>query len=151
MVAAVPDHTLWHTTIGRTTLEEGKARRRDLYLTTNTRQKRKYIRAPGGIRIRNPSQRAAAHPRFRPRGRRNPRFLLLWLTICKFCLSLSYNFGFYQSNVFICIHAPKMSPAFNLYCFDTRYSGSQSLLHSDVTFLDQLRMDKNSIDVGYSL
>jgi hypothetical protein len=30
------DHTQTHTTVGRTSLDEGSARRRDLYLTTQT-------------------------------------------------------------------------------------------------------------------
>jgi hypothetical protein len=30
------DHTQTHTTVGRTPLDEGSARRRDLYLTTQT-------------------------------------------------------------------------------------------------------------------
>jgi hypothetical protein len=30
------DHTQWHTTVGRTPLDEWSARRRDLYLTTHT-------------------------------------------------------------------------------------------------------------------
>ena len=29
------DHTQWHTTVGRTPLDEGSVRRRDLYLTTH--------------------------------------------------------------------------------------------------------------------
>ena len=32
-------HTQWHTTVGRTPLDEGSARRRDLYLTTHTTEK----------------------------------------------------------------------------------------------------------------
>jgi hypothetical protein len=34
------DHTQTHTTVGRTPLDEGSARRRDLYLTTQTLYKR---------------------------------------------------------------------------------------------------------------
>jgi hypothetical protein len=34
------DHALTHTTVGRTPLDEGSARRRDLYLTTHNTHKR---------------------------------------------------------------------------------------------------------------
>jgi hypothetical protein len=61
------DHTRTHTTVGTTPLDEGSARRRDLYLTTQTLYKTN-IHAPGGIRTRNPSKRSAADPRLRPRG-----------------------------------------------------------------------------------
>jgi hypothetical protein len=61
------DHTQTHTTIGRTPLDEGSARRRDLYLTTQTLYKTK-IHAFGGIRTHDPSKRSAADLRFRPRG-----------------------------------------------------------------------------------
>jgi hypothetical protein len=33
------DYTKWHTTVGRTPLNEGSARRRDLYLTTHNTNK----------------------------------------------------------------------------------------------------------------
>jgi hypothetical protein len=56
--------TLRHTTLSRTSLDEWSARRRDLYLTTHNT----HIHAPGGIRTVNPSKRAAADPRLRPRG-----------------------------------------------------------------------------------
>jgi hypothetical protein len=62
------DHTQAHTTLGRTPLDERSARRKYLYLTTQTLYKTKKIHAPGGIRTRNPSKRAAADPRLRPRG-----------------------------------------------------------------------------------
>ena len=60
--------TLRHTTLGRTPLDEGSARRRDLYVTThNTYDKETYM-LTGWFRTRNPSKRAAADPRLRPRG-----------------------------------------------------------------------------------
>jgi len=59
------DHTQRRTTFGRTALDEWPARRRDLYLTTTHNT---HIRAPGGIRTQNPSRRAAADLRLRPRG-----------------------------------------------------------------------------------
>ena len=41
-------------TLGRTPLDEGSARRRDLYLTTHNTQKRQTSMPPGEIRTRNP-------------------------------------------------------------------------------------------------
>jgi hypothetical protein len=61
------DHTHAYTTVGRTPLDEGSARRRDLYLTTQTLYKTNG-HGPGGIRTHDPSKRAAADPHFRPRG-----------------------------------------------------------------------------------
>jgi hypothetical protein len=40
------DHTQTHTTVGRTPLDEGAARRRDLYLTTQTLYKRQTSTPP---------------------------------------------------------------------------------------------------------
>ena len=57
----------WHTTFGRTPPDEWSARRPDLYQTTHNIHNR-HIGAPGGIRTRNPSKRAAADPRLRQRG-----------------------------------------------------------------------------------
>ena len=59
------DHTQRRITVGRTPLDEGSARYRDLYLTTLTTD----TRAPGGIRTHNLSRRAAVDLRLRPRGR----------------------------------------------------------------------------------
>ena len=50
-----------------TALDEGSTRRRDLYLTTHNAQQQTDIRAPGGIRTRNPGKRTAVDPRLRPR------------------------------------------------------------------------------------
>ena len=63
---------LRHTTVGRTPLDEWSARRRDLYLTTHSTHKTSM--APGGIRTRNLSRRAAADPHLRPRVHRNRAF-----------------------------------------------------------------------------
>jgi hypothetical protein len=41
-----PNHKQWHTTVGRTPLEEGSAHRRGLYLTTQNTHKRQDIHAP---------------------------------------------------------------------------------------------------------
>jgi hypothetical protein len=43
------DHTQTHTTAGRTPLDEGSARRRDLYLTTQTLYKRQISMPPDGF------------------------------------------------------------------------------------------------------
>jgi hypothetical protein len=62
------DHTQTHTTVGRTPLDEGSDRRRDLYLTTQTLYKRQTPMPPGAIRTHDPSKRSAADLRLRPRG-----------------------------------------------------------------------------------
>ena len=48
-------------------MDEGSARRRDLYVTTHQTQ-RTDVHAPGGIRTRSPSKQAATDPRLRLRG-----------------------------------------------------------------------------------
>ena len=58
--------TLGHTTLGRTPLVERSARRRDFYLTRNNTHNSQ-TPCSCGIRIHNPSKRAAADPRLRPR------------------------------------------------------------------------------------
>jgi hypothetical protein len=68
IIEALRSHSVGHSTLGRTPLEERSARRRDLYLTTHKTQKDTDIHVPGGIRTRNPSKRAAADPRLTPRG-----------------------------------------------------------------------------------
>jgi len=93
------DHTQRRTTVGRTSVGEWWARRRDLYLTThNTRHRQTSMTPPpGGIRTHNPSMRAAADLRLRPRGYWD-RFLLGSLdcknyfsaTNVKHCGSYSY-------------------------------------------------------------
>jgi hypothetical protein len=61
------DHTQAHTTVGRTPLDEGSARRRDLYLTKQTLYKTN-IYSTYGIGTHDPSKRSAADLRLRPRG-----------------------------------------------------------------------------------
>jgi len=61
------DHTQRRTTVGRTPLDEWSARRRDLYLTTQTLTTDKRS-CPGGIRTHDFSRRAAADLRLRLRG-----------------------------------------------------------------------------------
>jgi hypothetical protein len=62
------DHTQGRTTAGRTPLDEWSARSRGLYLTNTQHSQQTNIYAPGGIRTRNPSRRAAADPRLIPLG-----------------------------------------------------------------------------------
>ena len=45
------DHTQRNTTVGRTTLDERSARRRDLYLTTHNIQKRQAAKPPAGFEL----------------------------------------------------------------------------------------------------
>ena len=60
--------TLRHNTLGRIPLDEWSARHRDLYLTKHSTDKRQTTNhSPGWIRSHNPSKRAAAEPRLRPR------------------------------------------------------------------------------------
>jgi hypothetical protein len=74
------DHTQTHTTVGRTPLDGGSARRRDLYLATQTLTRDKHP-CPGGIRTHDPSKRSAADPRLRPR--RHGGSAELGFTTCK--------------------------------------------------------------------
>jgi hypothetical protein len=57
--------TLRHATLGMSLLDERSARRTDLYLTTHDTHNR--LSSSSGIRTRNPSKRANANPRHRPR------------------------------------------------------------------------------------
>jgi hypothetical protein len=52
----------WHTIVGRTSLNEGSARRRNLYLTTSNSHKRQTSMLPAGFELRNSSKRSAANP-----------------------------------------------------------------------------------------
>ena len=45
LILAFLDHTQWHITVGRTPLNEGSVRRRDLYLTTHNTHKRQISRS----------------------------------------------------------------------------------------------------------
>jgi hypothetical protein len=64
------DHTQWHTTVGRTHLDEEPARRWDLCMITQDTHKR-HVQASDRIRTRDPSNQAAVDPCFRPYGYRN--------------------------------------------------------------------------------
>jgi hypothetical protein len=63
LITVIDTHTL-----GRTTLDEGSARRRGLCLHNTQHSQERNIHAPSGIRTRNSSKRAAADLRLRPRG-----------------------------------------------------------------------------------
>jgi len=71
------DHTQRRSTVGRTSLGEWSARRRDLYLTTHNVLHRQTSMPPGGIRTHNPSKRASVDPRPKPRGHWNRHYLYL--------------------------------------------------------------------------
>ena len=82
--------TVSNVTFVRTSLEEWSIRRRDLYLITH--DIKTDINAPDGIRSRNPSKLAAAHPRLRKRGYRGRRSMDLvgyirHLTSYRYCRS----------------------------------------------------------------
>ena len=58
----IPDHTQTHTTLGRAPLDEGSARRRDLYLTTHNSHKRQASMPPAGFEPTIPaSERPQTH------------------------------------------------------------------------------------------
>jgi hypothetical protein len=60
-------HSIRHTTLGMTPLDEGSARRRDLYPTIHNYHKRQTSVTPLGFEPTIPaSKRAAAHPSLRP-------------------------------------------------------------------------------------
>ena len=59
------DHTQQRITVGRPSLDEWSARRRDLYLATHSTQTTE-IHAPGGIRTHDLSKRVATDLRLRP-------------------------------------------------------------------------------------
>jgi hypothetical protein len=64
-------------TLCRYPLDDGSARRKDLYLTSQTLYKTN-IHAPGAIRTHDPSKRAAADPRLRPRGHWDRLTITIW-------------------------------------------------------------------------
>jgi hypothetical protein len=80
------DHTQTHTTVGRTPLDEGSARRRDLYLTTQTLTREKNP-CPGGIRTHDRSKRSAADLRLRSHGHWD-RHLITHHSLCLYFCAL---------------------------------------------------------------
>jgi hypothetical protein len=63
LISTLHDHThLRHTTLGRTPLDEGSARRRDLYLTTHNTHNRQTSMPPVGFEPAIPvSKRPKTH------------------------------------------------------------------------------------------
>ena len=78
--------TLRHNIFGWFPLDERSSRRRDLYLTTHNTHK-KDVHAPGGVRRRSPSKRAAADPHIRARG----HWYLSSGYRTKFCVCFSHH------------------------------------------------------------
>ena len=72
----IGDYSRSHTALGSTPLDERSARRRDLYLTTHSTQKRQTSLQTGGIRTPNPCKGAAADPHLRQRGHWNRCFCI---------------------------------------------------------------------------
>ena len=72
-------HTMTHThahTVGRTALDEGSARLKNPLPDNTKLLQGTDNHAPGGIRIRNPSKRAATDPRLRGRSHRYRQLFL---------------------------------------------------------------------------
>jgi hypothetical protein len=63
--------TLRHTTLGRTPLDEGSGRRRDLYLTAHNTYKRQTSMTQEGFEATIPGEQRAANLRLRSRGHRD--------------------------------------------------------------------------------
>jgi hypothetical protein len=82
------DHTQTHTTVRRTPLDEGSARRGDLYLTTQTLYKTN-IHAVGGIRTHDPRKRSAADLRLRTRRHWDRRLRTVLSEFCVACVEHS--------------------------------------------------------------
>jgi hypothetical protein len=62
IVEASPSHWIGHATLGRTSLDEWSARRRDLYLTTHNTHKRQTSMPPVGFEPTIPaSERPQTH------------------------------------------------------------------------------------------
>jgi len=98
------DHTQRRTTVGRTPLDEWSVRRRDLYLTKHNNHMRQTSMPPGGIRTHDPSRRAAADIRLRPRGYRDRHSI--WIDYSIF-VEKSVNFNSptqYLCFLLFCLH-----------------------------------------------
>ena len=87
------DHTQRRTIVGRTPLDERSARCRDLYLTTHNTHNRQTSMPFHGFRAHNPSKRAAADLRLRPRGHWKRQHFTILLLISKV---LNYERAFYS-------------------------------------------------------
>jgi len=80
------DHTQRRITVGKTSLDEWSARRREIYLPTYNSQ-HKHL-CPGGIRTHNLSKRAVVDRRLRPRGHWDRRLNILLYHIENYLLWL---------------------------------------------------------------
>jgi hypothetical protein len=74
--------TLRHTALGRIPLDEGSARRRDLYLTTHNSHKRQTCMAHVGFESPIAAREPAPDPRLRPRGHWDRHILQTTGQIC---------------------------------------------------------------------
>ena len=91
------DHTQRRTTVGRTPLDEGSARRRDLYLTTHNTHNRQTSMPRWDSNPRS-SRRAAADLRLRPRGHWDRLYVHIHIYI--FIYIYIYIFIY----IYICLH-----------------------------------------------
>jgi hypothetical protein len=106
-------HTQTHTTVGRTPLDEGSVRRRDLYMTTQTLYKRKKIHASRGIRTHDPSKRSVADLRHKPaRPLGSARIIRSRYFISLLC----FNYSFYVLLFVLCLNS-FVAFAFYFECF----------------------------------
>jgi hypothetical protein len=82
-VEASRSHSIRHTTMFRTPLDEWSVRRWDLYLTTQHSQETDF-HAASRIRTCNPSKRSASDPCLRPRGHRNRQYVYVCVCVCAY-------------------------------------------------------------------
>ena len=68
VVEASRSHSIKHTKLGTTALDEWSARRRDLYLTSHTTHKREKNISPAGLELKFPASEQPQNPRLRTRG-----------------------------------------------------------------------------------
>jgi hypothetical protein len=120
IISRLHDHTLRHTTVGRTPLDEWSARRRDLYLTTHNTHNIETSMPPGGIRTRNPSKRATADPRLRPHGQWDRQNL----RICKLN----------AKSVHLCIFLTAFDAMFNIHPLYLSFTHTASCTNSTKNF-----------------
>jgi len=84
------DHTQRRTTVGRTSLDEWWARRRDLYLTTHNTHKRQTRMPPAGFEPAIPASECPQTYAVAPRGRWDRpwnNYLVVSVRLCCFVLS----------------------------------------------------------------
>jgi hypothetical protein len=127
-------HSDTHTTVGRTPLDEGSARRRNLYLTTQTLTSAN-IHAPGGIRTHDPSKRSAADLRLRPLGHWDRLYPKL-LNINK--KTRMYNNYSFKKEILCVTHKPiflfhRLLTTFIYACITLSFDRSPKYGNSDVT------------------